>query len=258
MRELTALRKVSMGQMFSAVAHLWSQAADLISMILGLTGIWLATAAYRRQNKLENTISVHIDVKAERALRVALSSVARGQTDQIEAALAGLDDRERAEALALVIRITRYVSVDACGSTWPTDTSVRRIAKSLATVGTLAKRLQLSEDEIYTYLARVVLGSKRLEDVIPDKPQRTRLPVIVTERALAVLSPKELGLREYLDRIESAIESASALDETVLAAAVMRAYMPRSEAFFQFHQDVHADDDAQKVCGTQSERSSEA
>jgi len=38
-------------------------------------------------------------------------------------------------------------------------------------------------------------------------------------------APKRLGMWEYLDRIESAIEVASALDASVLPAAVMRAYL---------------------------------
>jgi hypothetical protein len=235
-----------MGQMFSEAMHWLSQESRPIQTVLLLVTVWLVEDARRIRRSMGKPATSRIDAKAERALRVALTSVARGETDQIETTFAGLDDSERAEAVALAISITSYVSVDACGSTWPTDASIRCIAKSLATSGTFAKPRQLDEDEMYTYLARVVLGSKRLEDVVLDELQRMRLPVIVAQRALAVLSPKELGLWDYLNRIESAMESASALDETVLAAAVTRAYMPRSEAFFQFHQDVHADDYAQK------------
>jgi hypothetical protein len=175
-------------------------------------------------------VIARINAKVERALREALISVARIEEDQITAPLAVLDDKERAEALGLAIIITSYVAVDACGSQWPIQTSVRRIAGALATKGTMAKRLHLDAEEIHAYLSRVVLGPERMEDVIPDEPQFTRLPIIVTEQALAVYCPKEMEIWEYLDRIESAIEIASAMDASVLPAAVMRAYLPKPEA----------------------------
>jgi hypothetical protein len=171
-----------------------------------------------------------IDTKAEKALREALTSTARIEADQIEPALAGLDDRERAEALGIALIVTCYVAVDACGAKWPNDASIRQIAEDLATAGTTAKRLHLDAEEIYAYLSRAVFGPERAEDVIPDEPTFTRLPVIVAEQALAVYCPKEIGIWDYLDQIESAIEIASALDTTVLPAAVMRAYLPKPEA----------------------------
>jgi hypothetical protein len=173
---------------------------------------------------------VRINPKVEKALREAMFHVAHAEADQIESALAVLDDAEHTEALALAIMIACYVMVDACGTQWPTQASVRRIAEDLATTGTAAKRLQLDAGEIYAYLSRTVLGSERLEDVIPDEPVFTRLPVIVAQRAAVGYSPKEMDTWDYLDRIESAIEVASALDVSVIPAAVMRAYLPKTEA----------------------------
>jgi hypothetical protein len=69
-----------------------------------------------------------------------------------------------------------------------------------------------------------------MEDVIPNEPMFTRLPVIVAQRAAVVYSPENLDTWDYLDRIESAFEIASALDASVLSAAVMRAYLPQPEA----------------------------
>jgi hypothetical protein len=123
--------------------------------------------------------------------------------------------------------VTCYVMVDVCGSTWPVQSSVRRIAEDLATTGTLPKRLQLDAEEVHAYLSRVVVGPERLQDVIPDEPAFTRLPVIVALQALAVFSPKEMEVWDYLDQVESAIEIALALEAVVLPAAVMRAYMPK-------------------------------
>ena len=174
-----------------------------------------------------------INVKVEKVLREALDSVPHVVVDQITAPLAKLDGRERTEALGLAIIITSYAVIDACGSQWPTQASIRRIAGALATTGSTAKRLELDAEEIHAYLSRVVLGPERLEDVIPREPQFTRLPVVVAQRALAVLSPKEMVMWEYLDRIESAIEIASALDASVLPAAVMRAYLPKTKSLWR-------------------------
>jgi hypothetical protein len=168
-----------------------------------------------------------MNAKVEKALRDAMGHVAHAEPDQIEAPLADLTDAERTEALALAILIACYVVVDACGSQWPDDGDVRRFARSLATIGTTAERLKLDEGQIYAYLSRTVLGTDSIEDVIPDEPMFTRLPVIVAQRAAVVYRPKDKHWWDYLDQIEAAIEIASALDATVLPAAVMRAYLPK-------------------------------
>lgn len=170
-----------------------------------------------------------INAKAEKALRTAMDNVAHAEMDQIEVPFAGLGEMERAEAVGLIIMVTGYAIVDACGTQWPTDASVRRIAESLATGGTTAKRLRLDAEQIYAYLSRVVLGAEPIENVIPDEPMFTRLPVIVAQRVIVSYSPKETGIWDYLDQIESAIEVAWALDASVLPAAVMRAYLPKAE-----------------------------
>lgn len=173
---------------------------------------------------------VRISEKVEKALRVAMGHVAKAQTEYIESALAVLDDAERTEALGLAAIITCYVIIDVCDSKWPNDASVQQIAEDLATTGTTAKRLQLDAGEIYAYVSRTVLGPARLEDVIPDEPMFTRLPVIVAQRASVVYSPKEMDMWDYLDQIESAIEVASSLNAAVLPAAVMLAYLPKPGA----------------------------
>lgn len=171
-----------------------------------------------------------INAKAEKALREAMDNVAHAEADRIEAPLAKLDETERTEALGLAVMIVGYVIVDACGTQWPDDANVRQFAESVATGGTTAKRLQLDTGQIYAFLSRVVLGAGSIEDVIPDEPMFTRIPVIVAQRAIVGFSPKEMGIWDYLDQIESAIEVAWALDATVLPATVMRAYLPKTES----------------------------
>jgi hypothetical protein len=172
-------------------------------------------------------MTARINAKAENALREALASVPHVEENRITTPLAVLDEQERAEALGIATLITCYIMVDACGTRWPGLTSVRRIANTLATTGTTARRLQLDAGQIYAYLSRTVLGPERLEDVIPEEPMFTRLPIIVAQRALAVYHPKKMVMWEYLDQIESAIEVASSLNAAVLPAAVMLAYLPK-------------------------------
>ena len=168
-----------------------------------------------------------MDAKVERALRDAMRHVAHAEADRIESSLAVLDDAGRSMAIGLAVIITGYVVVDACGAQWPDDGDLRQFAHSLATIGTTAERLHMDAGEIYEYLSRTVIGSERIEDVFPDEPKFTRMPIMVAQRAAVVYSPKEMSTWDYLDQIESAIEIASALDASVLPAAVMRAYLPK-------------------------------
>jgi len=168
--------------------------------------------------------------KAEKALREAIGRVPRAEVEQIDAALAGLTDAERSEAIFLGTLVACYVAVDACGSQWPDNANLRQIAEDLATTGTTAERLHLDAGEIYAYLSRTALGPEPLRDVIPDYAEGTRLAIVVAQRAIVVYSPKDTSIWDYLDRIESSIELALALDPTVLPAAVMRAYLPKPAA----------------------------
>jgi hypothetical protein len=172
---------------------------------------------------------VRISAKVEEALRGALENVPRGKEDKITAPLDALDDTERAEALALATVVTAYVMIDVCGNQWPVAASVRRIAEDLATTGKTARRLRLDAEEIHAYLSRVVLGPDQMQDVFPGEPQFTRLPVIVAQGALSVYGPQEIDIWDYLDQIESAIEVASALDESVVPAVVLRARQPKPQ-----------------------------
>ena len=171
-----------------------------------------------------------INAKVEKALREAMAHVAHAEADHIETSLGVLDDTERTEAVGLAVMTAGYVIVDVCKSQWPDDGDVRQFAQGLANVGPSARQLYLDAEEIYTYLSRSVLGGLAPEDVIPDEAKATRLAVIVAQRAAVVYSPKEMDWWVYLDQIESAIEVAFALDPTVLPAAVMRAYLPKSES----------------------------
>jgi hypothetical protein len=55
-----------------------------------------------------------INAKVEKALREAMGHVAYAEADQMESALAVLDDAERAKARALSALVVCHVGVDAC------------------------------------------------------------------------------------------------------------------------------------------------
>jgi hypothetical protein len=172
-----------------------------------------------------------INAKAETALREALAAVTRLELDQIEPALDVLDERELAEALGVAVLITGYVAVDSCGTDWPTQHSIRRIAKDLATTGTVSKQLKLDSEKIYQFLSRVVLGSESVDKFFkPEDPEFARFPIIVAHRATGVYCPREIEIWDYMDQIESAIEAAWTLPSTVLTAAVLRSYLPSTKS----------------------------
>jgi len=171
-----------------------------------------------------------INDKAEKALRAAIGDVVRLEEGASLPSLDALSEQERTEALGLAVAITSYVLIEACGVQWPVRNSIQKIARTLATTSSNAERLHLDPGEIEAYLSRAVFGRDRMEDVIPDEPAFTRLPVIVAGEALAVYSKGYDSMWDYLDVVEAGVEEASALNARVLPAAVMLAYMkPPSE-----------------------------
>lgn len=166
-----------------------------------------------------------IDAKTEKALREALHGVTRTGKDEVPPTLAALDEGERAAVGGLAVIVTAYVLIDACGNQWPIRSSLERIANTLATKTTQAREQGWDPDQIFAYLSRTVFGRERLEDVIPEEPTFTWLPIAVAVEALAVYSKGYSSMWDYLDRIEAGIEEAEALNERALPAAVMRAYM---------------------------------
>jgi hypothetical protein len=176
-------------------------------------------------------MTTRINAKAETALRKAMAAVAGLEVDQIEPVLGVLDEKDLSDALALAVLITGYVAVDSCGTEWPTQHSIRRIAEDLATTGTVSRELQIDTGNIYQYLSRVVLGSELLEDMLnPEESEFMRFPVIVAQRATSVYCPREIEIWDYVDQIESAIEVAWTLQSTVLTATVLRSYLPLSKS----------------------------
>jgi hypothetical protein len=185
----------------------------------------LLTSLLERPAGADRAIA-QLNPKVKRALRNAMGHVARAEADQIEPALAVLDEAERAEAVALSVLVTCCIVVDACGARWPDELSLRQIAHDLAASGPTARKLGLDTDDVYTYLSLMVTGGKDVEDMIHGEPGFIRLPIIVAQRAAVVYSPIHVTAWDYLDQIEAAIEATSSLDGSLLSAAVMRAYLP--------------------------------
>lgn len=174
-------------------------------------------------------MNARIDAKTEKSLREALHGMTLTGKDEIPPTLAALDETARTAVGALALTVTAYVLIAACGNQWPVKSSRERIAKTLATKTKGAREQGLDPEQIYAYLSRTVFGKERLEDVIPDEPAYTRLPIVVAMEALAVYSPGETGIWDYLDVVEAGLEEAEALAERAIPAVVMRAYMKPSQ-----------------------------
>lgn len=174
-------------------------------------------------------MNARIDAKIEKSLREALHEAVRIGKDEVPPTLAALDEQERTAVGALALTVTAYVLVAACGSQWPLQGSLEKIAETLATKSRKAREEELDPNQIYAYLSRIVFGRERLEDVIPDEPAYTRLPIVVAMEAIAAYAPEEMDIWDYLDVVEAGIEEAEALNERALPAAIMRAYMKPAE-----------------------------
>lgn len=167
-------------------------------------------------------------------MRKALAAVAGAEIDQIDPALGALDERERGEALGVAVLVTGYVAVDSCGTDWPTQHSIRRIAEDLAATGTVSRKLRLDPERIAGYLSRVVLGREFLDEFFePGDPDFVRFPVIVANRATGVNCPRDIEIWDYMDQIESAIEAAGRLQAAGLTAAALRSNLPSSKSGVQ-------------------------
>jgi hypothetical protein len=103
---------------------------------------------------------------------------------------------------------------------WPSEAVVRKIAHNAATAET---HLHLNEPEIYDYISRAVLGSEPIDDVFFAVETAFTLPVLITASMLLTFCPRDKEWWEYLDAIWNAIESAAAVDMSVLPALMLRA-----------------------------------
>ena len=159
-----------------------------------------------------------IDPKIEQPTRKMLGHAIRHELDDL-AALAQAEGTETLMgAIPLCLFASAYIAIDVADR-WPTDTDLRKIAKNASESAT---ELDISEQEIYEYLARVALGPEKLDDVFSTDALAT-ISLYATANLLLTFAPGEKHWWEYLDQIWESAETAERTSLTVLPALMLRA-----------------------------------
>jgi hypothetical protein len=125
-------------------------------------------------------------------------------------------------SIPLCLFASAYIAIDV-SDRWPTDADLREIAKNASQSAT---ELDIAEQEIYEYLARVALGPEKLDDVFSVEGFAT-VPLFATANLLLTFAPREKHWWEYLDQIWDAAETAERTSLTVLPALMLRARKER-------------------------------
>jgi hypothetical protein len=159
-----------------------------------------------------------IDPKIEQPARAMLGHAMRSELEDLAALIADEGNETVAGAIGLCVLASGYIAIDVSGMRWPTDPVLRKIAHNASDAAT---GLDLEESDIYEYLARVVLGSEKLDDVFA-MPEAGMLPLLITANLLATFRPTEKHWWEYLDKIWDAAETADRTSLTVLPALMLR------------------------------------
>jgi hypothetical protein len=159
-----------------------------------------------------------IDPKIEQPTRRMLGHAIRHELDELAAMIRSEKSDIIVGSIPLCVFASGYIAIDV-SDRWPTDADLRQIAKNAAQSVT---RLDISEQEIYQYLARVALGQGKLSDVFSDEGLAT-VPLYATANLLLTFCPDEKEWWEYLDQIWDAAETADRTPLTALPALMLRA-----------------------------------
>lgn len=157
-----------------------------------------------------------VDPEVEAPLRKMLGHIMRGEDDALDALIEEIGPQMYESALALAIAASGYIAVRV-SKRWPNEADVRALARHAAdTPGT-----QVTEDEIRTYLSRVVLDSDNPVDVFKSN-RGAIIPLFATANLVLTFSARYRDQWDYLDVIWDAINVADQLDADVLPAATFR------------------------------------
>jgi hypothetical protein len=153
-----------------------------------------------------------------------LSHVIRGELDDLSTMIHAVGEDAYRSAIALSVAATAYIAVDVSGGRWPTDATVREIARHTAAN---TKGFKLNEPDVYAYLSRTALGGERLDKVFDSAEDAAAIPLMTTGTMLVAFCPRDKEWFEYLDIIEAGIEAAERVDLSVLPALMIRAHRAR-------------------------------
>lgn len=167
-----------------------------------------------------------IDPKISRATRDLFEVAVKGELEKIPSLADSLSEEDRAQCLQLSVLTTGHLAIAIVKNRWPTDDGLRRIAQNLANA---KLRVTLDEDDVYTFLARVVFGFEHIERVFPDLGKAFMLTVLVSANLLLVCCPEDTTMWRYMDQIEDAVEATSELPAHAIPSVVYRSRVPSED-----------------------------
>ena len=161
---------------------------------------------------------MRIDPKVEDPARDLLGHAIRGEWDDLASVAEDIGEQRLLECLSLCLRIAGYIAVDISGHAWPTEADVRDIARRAAAAGL---GFDLTEDDAHAYLARAALGFEPLAEVFPDRQSLVSATVFTTAALLVSYRRRGTDWWDYLNTIETALETAAPLSEDVEPAVLL-------------------------------------
>lgn len=160
------------------------------------------------------------DPRIEQPARTMLNHAMRRELTELSEVIRVEGNEVLAGVIQLCVAAAGYMAIEIC-ERWPGDADLQQIAVHASKAAT---GLELNENEIYTYLSRVVLGMERIDDIFPA-PLAGTLPLLVTANLLETFRPREMQWWEYLNQILNAVETAERVNLAVLPALMLRAYL---------------------------------
>lgn len=167
---------------------------------------------------------MRIDPNIEKPTRDLLGHAIRGELDEMGRLIYSIGDQQYMECTALCIAIIGYIAIDASGMRWPSGSALREMARHAAETTT---SFDLSATDVSEFLSRVVFGTEKVDQVLPDLAVSTTLPILATARILASFRPhkeRDQHWWDYLEVIEKAFEAAPTFDMSILPALMLRAH----------------------------------
>lgn len=157
-----------------------------------------------------------IDDKLSDQFRTMLGYAIQNKVEDFMSSLPEVGYSPYESILALAIRVTGHVVVDAAGR-YPNDADLEKVASIGARAVT---GLPIDRDEIHAYLAKVVFGKDRVTSISDDRTKASVIPMFALANLIISLSPKGMDQWVYLDVIEASIDAVDNTNEGVLPSMV--------------------------------------
>lgn len=167
-----------------------------------------------------------VDPTIEEPARTMIGHAVRQEFDDLETEMRRIGNDTFLRAMELCISLAAYVVIDIAGR-WPTDADLREVAGHTAKS---ARGFQLSQEDVQAFLSRVALGTEQMAEVFPSATDGVMIPLQVTSTLLLAFRPSGQHWWEYLDRIESALDTAEQADLSILPALMLRSQRVRGAA----------------------------